>query len=133
MRLEIGPFPSAGGHEWIAQARQLVQLLRAGAPLPFAVPTEVLTEFEHYFDDWACAAADDGEFVWSRDVDPAVLKALVTYWFNLAQMLVDHPEHQPPGSMEARVFYRNLSGAILAQLAEEDPEFRALAERWPQL
>ena len=37
MRLDIGPFPSAGGQEWIAQARLLTRL--------------VLDEFERYFDD----------------------------------------------------------------------------------
>jgi hypothetical protein len=46
MRLEVGPFPSAGGREWIAQARGLVQILRVNAPMPFAVPAEVLDEFE---------------------------------------------------------------------------------------
>ena len=39
MRLEIGPFPAAGGEDWIAQARKLVRFLRAGAPMPFAVLT----------------------------------------------------------------------------------------------
>ena len=132
MRLEVGPFPSAGGHEWIAQARMLVRLLRGGAKLPFAVPPEVLTEFEDYFDDWDEAAAVD-PFVWSREVELPVLRPMMTYWFNLAQMLVDHPENQPPGSLEARVFYRNLSSSILEQLARADPDFRALRERWPQL
>ena len=132
MRLEIGPFPSAGGKEWIAQARMLVRMLRAGAELPFAVPPEVLEAFDDCFDDWE-EAADVEPFAWSREVDVVVLRALMTYWFNLAQMLADHPEHQPPGSMEARVFYRTLSGAILAELVEADPDFRVLAERWPQI
>jgi hypothetical protein len=130
MRLEVGPFPSAGGAEWIAQARFLVRLLRKDAPLPFQVPTEVLDEFESYFDDWDGAAATE-PFTWGRDVDLAVLRPLMTYWFNLAQMLADHPEHQPPGTLEARVFYRNLSSAILTALVAEDPSFRTLAERWP--
>ena len=132
MRLEIGPFPSAGGHEWIAQARMLVGFLRAGFELPFAVPPEVLEEFDRYFDDWEDAASSE-PFLWSREVDLGVLRPLMTYWFNLAQMLVDHPEHQPPGSPEAREFYRNLSGAILVELAKADPDFRALQQRWPQL
>ena len=132
MRLEIGPLPSAGGHEWIAQARLLVRLLRAGAQLPFAVPPEVLDEFERYFEDWE-RAADVDPFVWSREVDIVLLRGLMTYWFNLAQMLVDHPENQPPGSLEARVFYRNLAAAILEQLVEADPDFRVMQERWPQL
>lgn len=133
MRIEVGPFPAAGGREWTAQARLLVGLLRKGAPLPFAVPPEVLDEFEEFFVDWD-RAAEVEPFVWSRDVDLTLLRPLMTYWFNLAQMLADHPEHQPPGSLEARVFYRNLVAAILAQLAEVAPaDFKALQERWPQI
>ena len=132
VRLDVGPFPSLGGHEWIAQARLLVRLVRGGAPLPFAVPPEVLDEFDRYFDDWEVAAAVE-PFTWSRQVDLVLLRALMTYWFNLAQMLADHPEHQPPGSPEARVFYRNLSASVLAQLAARDPDFRTLQERWPQI
>ena len=132
MRLEIGPFPSAGGQEWIAQARLLVHFLRAGAPMPFSVPPEVLDEFERYFDDWE-RAAEVEPFVWSREVDLVLLRTLVTYWLNLAQMLADHPERQPAGSDEARVFYRTLSAAILAELVREDPDSRVLEERWPQL
>ena len=132
MRLDIGPFPSAGGQEWIAQARLLVGFLRAGAKLPFAVPPEVLDEFERFFEDWS-AAAEVEPFVWTREVDLVLLRPLMTYWFNLAQMLADHPEHQPPGSLEARVFYRTLVAAILAQLADEDADFKVLQERWPPL
>ena len=133
MRLDIGPFPSVGGHEWIAQARLLTSLVRKGAPLPFAVPPEVLDEFEEMFDDWA-RASESEPFVWSREIDVALLRPLMTYWFNLAQMLADHPEHQPPGSIEARVFYRNLVAAILADLVRQAPEeFAALQERWPPL
>ena len=61
------------------------------------------------------------------------VRALLTYWFNLAQMLADHPEFQPPGSVEARVFYRNLSAAIVGAVAELDPDMAALRDRWPQL
>ena len=132
MRLEIGPFPSVGGLEWIAQARFLVEVVRSGAPMPFAVPPEVLDEFERYFDDWADAAGRES-FVWSREVDVALLRPLMTYWLNLAQMLADHPEHQPPGSVEARVFYRNLVAAILERVATEDASFAVLQERWPPL
>jgi hypothetical protein len=132
MRLDIGPLPAAGGPEWIAQARFLVGLVRAGAELPFAVPPEVLDEFESYFEDWERAATVE-PFRWSRDVDLTVLRPLMTYWFNLAQMLADHPEFQPPGSLEARVFYRNLSAAILAAVADEDPAFAVLQERWPAI
>jgi hypothetical protein len=65
VRLDIGPFPSVGGLEWIAQARLLVRVLRKGAPLPFAVPPEVLDEFERSFDEWAAAASDEAQpFVW---------------------------------------------------------------------
>lgn len=132
VRLEIGPFPSAGGREWIAQARLLVRMVRGGAPMPFAVPPEVLDEFEEYFVDWERAASAD-LFVWSREVDLAILRTLVTYWLNLAQMLADHPENQPPGSAEARVFYRTLSAAILGQLVREDPASAVLEERWPPI
>ena len=83
------------------------------------VPPEVLDEFERCFEDWSLAAEVE-PFVWTREVDDVVLRALMTYWFNLAQMLADHPEHQPPGSLEARVFYRTLVAAILAQLADTD-------------
>ncbi len=110
----------------------LVRLLRGGAQLPFAVPPEVLTEFEDYLDDWD-RAAEVEPFVWSQEVDLFIVRGMMTYWFNLAQMLVDRPEYQPPGSVEARVFYRNLSSAILAQLSQADPDFRAMAERWPYL
>jgi hypothetical protein len=55
----------------------------------------------------------------------------MTYWFNLTQMLADHPEQQPAGSPEAREFYRRLVAAILASLREADPAFAALEERWP--
>ena len=130
MRLEIGPFPSAGGHEWIAQARFLVKILRSGAPLPFAVPPEVLDEFDRYFEDWEDAAATE-PFRWSREVDLVLLRPLMTYWFNLAQMLADHPDQQPPGSPEARTFYRTLVAAILAALREADPTFAVLEERGP--
>ena len=110
----------------------LVGLLKAGAPMPFAVPPEVLDEFERFFEDWD-RAADVDPFVWTREVDPVLLKALMTYWFNLSQMLVDHPDNQPPGSTDARVFYRTLVAAILAQLSDEDSDFKVLQERWPQL
>ena len=132
MRIEVGPFPSEGGQEWIAQARLLVGYVRAGAELPFAVPPEVLDECSAFFDDWERAAAVE-PFVWSREVDVVLLRALMTYWFNLAQMLADHPEYQPPGSLEARVFYRTLVAAILAVVARADPAFQVLEERWPQL
>jgi hypothetical protein len=132
MRLEIGPLPSVGGLEWIAQARLLVDVVRAGAKLPFAVPPEVLDEFGRFFDDWERGAGVE-PFVWAREVDPVLLKALMTYWFNLAQMLADHPEHQPPGSLEARVFYRTLVAAILSELCAADPEYKVLRERWPQV
>lgn len=132
VQLDIGPFPAAGGHEWIAQARMLIGFLRGGVPMPFAVPPEVLDEFERYFEDWD-EAAEVEPFVWSREVDLVLLRTLMTYWFNLTQLLVDHPENQPPGSGEARVFYRTLVGAILAQLTREDPASAALEERWPQL
>ena len=132
MRLEIGPFPAAGGREWVAQARLLVGFVRAGVPMPFAVPPEVLDEFERYFEDWDEAAAVE-PFVWSREIDLGVVHPLMTYWFNLAQMLADHPEHQPAGSIEAREFYRHLVQAILGRLAEADPAFAVLADRWPPL
>ena len=133
MRLEIGPFPSVGGHEWITQARLLTSIVRKGAPLPFAVPPEVLDEFEEMFDDWD-RAVEAESFLWSREVDLVLLRPLMTYWFNLAQMLADHPEHQPPGSVEARVFYRNLVAAILAELVRQAAdEFTVLQERWPPL
>lgn len=132
MRLEIGPLPAAGGQEWIDQARLMVGLLRAGAQMPFAVPPEVLDDFERYFIDWERAAETD-PFVWTREVDLVALRTLMQYWLNLAQMLADHPEYQPPGSPEARVFYRNLSGAILAELVAEDPDSAPLQERWPYL
>jgi hypothetical protein len=132
MRLEVGPFPSAGGREWIAQARGLVQILRVNAPMPFAVPAEVLDEFEAYFEDWDRAAGED-PFVWSREVDPVVLRALMTYWFNLAQFLADHPENQPPGSIEARLFYRTLVAAVLAAWVAQEPDAAVLQERWPEV
>ena len=79
-------------------------------------------------------ASESEPFVWSREIDVVLLRPLLTYWFNLAQMLADHPEHQPPGSIEARVFYRNLVAAILADLVRQAPEeFAALQERWPPL
>ena len=132
MRLAVGPFPAAGGAEWIAQARLLVGFLRRGAPLPFAVPAEVLDEFERYFEDWE-GRAEVEPFTWAREVELVLLRPLMTYWFNLSQMLADHPEYQPPGSTEARVFYRNLVAAILADLVAADPESAPLAERWPQV
>jgi hypothetical protein len=132
MRLDVGPFPSAGGREWIAQAQGLVRILRVNAPMPFAVPPEVLDEFESYFEDWVVAAGTE-PFVWSRDVDPVVLRALMTYWFNLAQFLADHPENQPPGSLEARVFYRNLVAAVLASWVAQEPDAKVLEERWPYI
>lgn len=132
MRLEIGPLPAAGGREWIDQARLLVGFLRAGAPMPFAVPSEVLDDFERYFGDWE-RAAETEPFVWSREVDLVALRTLMQYWLNLAQMLADHPEFQPEGSLEARVFYRNLSSAILAALVAEDPDSAPLQERWPYI
>lgn len=132
MRLEIGPLPAAGGQEWIAQARLLVSFLRAGVSMPFAVPTEVLDDFESYFADWEEVAATE-PFVWTREVDLVALRSLMQYWLNLAQMLADHPENQPPGSPEARVFYRNLSAAILAALVAEDPDSAPLQERWPHI
>jgi hypothetical protein len=45
--------------------------------MPFAVPPEVADEFGHFFDDWDGAAEGD-PFIWSRDVDPVLLKALTT-------------------------------------------------------
>lgn len=134
MQLNIGPFPSVGGLEWIAQARLLTKILRKGAVLPFAVPPEVLDEFERYYADWSEAAADEQQpFRWQRDVELGTVRSLLTYWFNLTQMLVDRPEFQPPGSDEARVFYRNLVAAILAAVADVDPEAAVLRDRWPQL
>ena len=130
MRLDIGPLPAEGAQEWIDQARFLVRLLRAGAPMPFAVPPEVLDDFETYFVDWEIAAKAEA-FVWSRDVDLAALRTLMQYWLNLAQMLADHPENQPPGSIEARVFYRNLVAAILDELVAADPDSAPLKARWP--
>ena len=133
MRLDIGPFFSAGGHEWITQARFVTGLVRKGAPLPFAVPPEVLDEFEAFYDEWEQALESD-PFVWSREVDLVLLRPLMTYWFNLAQMLADHPEYQPKGSMEARAFYRNLVAGVLAEVVRQAPEeFEALQERWPPL
>jgi hypothetical protein len=132
VRLDIGPIPSEGAQEWIDQARFLVRLLRAGAEMPFAVPPEVLDEFDRYFDDWEVAAKSD-PFVWSREVDLVTLRTLMQYWLNLAQMLADHPENQPPGSPEARVFYRSLAAAILAELVASDPDSAPLQERWPHL
>jgi hypothetical protein len=131
VRLDIGPIPSDGAQEWIDQARFLVGLLRAGvAELPFAVPPEVLDEFDTYFADWEIAAKAD-PFSWSREVDLVALRTLMQYWLNLAQMLADRPENQPPGSPEARIFYRTLVAAILAELVAADPDSAPLQERWP--
>jgi hypothetical protein len=130
MRLDIGPFTADGGQEWIAQARFLVRLIRKHQVMPFQVPPEVLDEFESYFEDWERASATE-PFCWSREVEVGTLRTLMTYWLNLAQMLADHPEQQPPGSPEARAFYRTLSSAILAALVEADPASAAIAERWP--
>lgn len=132
MRLDIGPIPSDGAQEWIDQARFLVGLLRAGAEMPFAVPPEVLDDFETSFADWEVAAKAD-PFVWSRDVDLVALRTLMQYWLNLAQMLADRPENQPSGSPEARVFYRTLVAAILDELVAADPDSAPLRERWPHL
>lgn len=132
MRLEIGPFPSAGGQEWIAQARLLVGFLRAGVELPFAVPPEVLDSFERSFAEWEEAVETD-PFVWSAEVDVVEFRTLMQYWLNLAQYLADHPENQPPGNPEARQFYRNLVAGILAALSAADPESAVIEERWPFL
>jgi hypothetical protein len=132
VRLDIGPIPAAGALEWIAQARLLVRAIRSNAPMPFSVPPEVLDQYEQYFREWEVAATCD-PFVWSSEVDLAVLRTNTTYWLNLAQYLADHPELQPEGSSEARDFYRNLSAAILAALSAADPEAGVLEERWPQL
>jgi hypothetical protein len=132
MRLEVGPFPSAGGQEWIVQARGLVRGLRSTPGLPFTVPAEVLDEFEAYFEEWGRAASSE-PFVWSREIDLTALRTLMTYWVNLAQYLADHPENVPSGSSEARAFYRNLSAGILAALAAEDPAAKVLQERWPEI
>jgi len=131
MRLELGPFSSAGGREWVAQARSLVALLRAGPALPFAVPPEVLDVFEWDLDEWDRAAGEE-PFVWSTEVEVDVLRTLMRYWVNLAQYLAENPHHRPPGTAEAQAFYRRLSSAILDALVAEDPGSAVLGERWPQ-
>jgi hypothetical protein len=130
MRLEIGPFPAAGGREWLDQATGLVDALRAGLELPFAVPDEVVDEFESYVDEWRAAAAGE-TFVWGREVDPGAVRTLMTYWFNLAQYLSDHPGTAPPVSAEAVAFYRRMVDAIVEALVLHDPRAAELRARWP--
>ena len=132
VRLEIGPLPSAGGQAWLDQCRVLVSGLRAHGAGLFVVPPEVLEEFDRYFDDWEQAVATD-PFVWSREVDRGALRTLMTYWLNLAQALVDHPEQLAGMAPEGVEFYRRLVSAILEAMVADDPSARTLQERWPQL
>jgi hypothetical protein len=133
MQLHIGPFSAAGGREWLGQAAGFIRNLRAGgAPLPFVVPDEVIREFEGYLAEWTVAAGED-VFEWTGVTDAQALHTLMTYWFNLAQYLVDHPELQPtPSSPSAVEFYRQLVDGIVAALAEDDPKAERFAERWPR-
>ena len=130
MRIKVGPFPSAGGQEWLQQARAYVVALRRGHSLPFSVPTEVLDVFDRHLDEWAVLARTD-PFEWSAEVDVVELRTLMTYWVNLAQYLADHPELQSGGPPEATRFYVDLTNAILGALTAEDEDARVLQERWP--
>lgn len=135
MRVTIGPLPSGAATEWLTYANETLDHVR-GAPLPFAVPPEVVEEFRSYLNAWtatACTAAADGvEFVWSGEAEAHRVRVLMTYWLNIARFLADGKlASRPVMTAAIENFYEAVVASILSALAEEEPVARVIEERWP--
>jgi hypothetical protein len=136
VHVEVGPLPSASARVWLHHARRVLGEARRG---DFAVPADVLTEFERYLDEWDAAAAASETFRWQGQADPEVVEYLLHAWFNLAKAnsrRIDAGEdrRRPP---EAATFYRGLVRSLLDALAAEGRGSEDFAEElrtdWPGL
>ena len=135
VRVEFGPVPSSSARAWIADARIVLERVRAaGDALPVVLPADVETAFVAYLDEWDADAAQHDEFRWSDEVDVEQARHLAVYFFSLIS--IDDETWRaydlPFTSPEAKPFIEALSAAVTDALAEADAEVgRSLKASFP--
>lgn len=124
---------------WVAYARTVLAQHLAGRRDGDLDPT-VVAGFEAYLDEWDhTAAAGDGEFLWSVDVDADQARYLAHAFFNVASGLATEAEARgfPISPSEGDEFYRALVTSLLDTMTTEGGPVAAFAEdlrdRWPGL
>ena len=125
VHVEFGPVPSESALAWIADARIVLERVRAaGDALPVVLPPDIEAAFVAYLDEWEAHASEHDEFAWADDVDVEQARHLAVYFFSLLSIDDDTwAEYQLPFTSEtAKPFIEALSTAVTDALAEADAE-----------
>ena len=132
--MTIGPVPSEAARAWLDVVEEyLLRIEPYVATLPFSVPPSVLQSYQEYFRQWRAAATGD-VFLWESDEDPAHLRVLIQYGYNLSLAAedladtIDVPEQDENGLL----FEKVVISSILEALAKEGETFaERLGDTWP--
>lgn len=133
--MTIGPVPSESARAWLDVVEEYLR--RIGpyvAALPFSVPPSVMQSYHDYFRRWRAAAAEGDTFLWESDEDPAQLRVLVQYGYNLSLAAEDLADKVaiPEQSATGLVFEKVVISSILEALANEGEAFaERLVDTWP--
>ena len=123
MIVTVGPVASEAALAWTSHIlRNLEQVRRSAASLPFQLPLDVADEFERLLKEWHTIAEGSNTFRWSADLDRAWARRLVQYWANLDALTDEEAarigfEWSPAN---ARPFFAALAGAVAWAFVEDD-------------
>jgi hypothetical protein len=137
MRVVIGPVSSASAEVWLAAARGVVDDLEAVAPGACFATTEVRSIFQGYLGEWEATAADDGPFLWEREIPAEQMEYHLHAFHQLATVLAQQAEERATFLVpdEGLEFYSAVLRGVLNALESEGPASAAfarhLAEFWP--
>lgn len=135
MRVVIGPVDAAAAREWTAHMLANLEVVRSRRRvLAFALPDEVIDEFQQLLGEWRAAADRDDTFLWQADFDPDTVHHLVQYWANLDSLSDADVERLGIewAPLSARPFFDALATGVadaLARSGEEDVFAALLVER----
>lgn len=125
VHVEFGPVASSSALAWIADARIVLERVRAaGDALPVVLPPDVEAAFVAYLDQWEAHASSREDFAWADDVPVERARHLAVYFFSLISIDDDTwAAHRLPFTSDAaKPFIEALSAAVTDALAEADAE-----------
>ena len=122
VRVKIGPVAAATTIAWTENTRKIVAAVRTNREkMPFAVPLDVLEQFEGLLDDWTRTAERMDPFLWEGDEETPRVRLLVQYWVNLDALSDDDLTRMgvAKSGPEAAPFFDALVEGVVAALETE--------------